>query len=100
MIDKELFLEIVQNNHYRGDYTDGRGNYCLLGAAAMATTGMDVSNECPAGGEEFRNIKKALTVQIRSFTDMPYQVHEFNDDELRVSHEDIMLVAKKTVEEL
>jgi len=37
VIDKELFLDLVQNHHHKGEYTDNKGHYCLIGAAAVAT---------------------------------------------------------------
>lgn len=96
MIDKEQFLHLVQNHHHKGNYTDDHGNYCLMGAAAKATNNWHEVMGCPMdNNDDFYKLKKALEYHIILDTEY-FSVPSFNDNS---SHEDVMLVAKKTVAE-
>lgn len=68
--------EIVRKGWYQGSYTDGKGNYCALGALATAAD-CDWWQGCPSWP---RKADRALTILARIVKDNGYpNVPEFND---------------------
>lgn len=112
MIDTDMFLNIVEKHHHKGGlHSDDLTNFCLIGAVYVASGRFDFDkgeillehnlqkNKLFKALEKIVNPNIDLTIEYNSFQPGYMEIADFNDDE-KTSHEDIMLVAKKAVEEL
>ena len=99
MIDTDKFLDIVKNHHFRGEFTDGCGNFCLIGAMAVATDFWDFDKNHirdNSTNADYVRLHQAVTKSIGEDFD---GISEFNDDE-RVSHKEIIVVAENAVSDI
>lgn len=111
MIDTDMFLNIVEKHHHKGGlHSDDLKNFCLVGAAFVASGEFDFEKGQVAASASFdgnrliKSLVKVLNPDLEYTFDMHMnpdyvEIPIFNDDEA-TSHEDIMLVAKKAVAEM
>jgi hypothetical protein len=97
----EKAAEVVAQGWYQGDYTDGEGNFCSLGAIYVAAGWMDREGNFDSQGRDVDDrtiLNSAISTVDRQLGAEGYPRHftlsTWNDESWR-SQEDVVLMFKK-----